>query len=145
MRLLCVGRHRFLADHIAALFRDAGADTQACVGLECAATLAAGNAPDAVLCEYDLLATNPLADWERDPTLASVPVIAVSLTRRPQEACAFDVNGIAGFLYLPTLDREVALRTLASSMERGAQPQSDRFLRYTLPSAAHEHAPGARA
>jgi len=70
--------------------------------------------PDAVICDYDLLATISLTEWERDPTLSDVPVIAVSLTRHPGEAHLLDVNGIAGFLYLPTLDREDARRLLAA-------------------------------
>lgn len=132
MRLLCVGRHALLADHIASVFRDAGAETQPVVGLGEAAEAASASPPDAVLCEYDLLATNPLSGWERDPILGDVPVIAVSLTRRPEEACAFDVNGISGFLYLPSLDQEAAMRTLAGLARRvtGELPVD---VRYTLP------------
>lgn len=120
MRLLCVGRHAYLAEHIASLFRAGGAVANPVVGLDRAARHAATEAPDVVLCEYDLLATNPLGAWERDPVLSRVPVVAVSLTRRPHEACAFDINGIAGFLYLPTLDHEAALRTLGALVARGA-------------------------
>ena len=120
MRLLCVGRHAYLAEHIAALFRARGAEACPVVGLDMAAQRACADAPDVVLCEYDLLATNPLGAWERDPVLSRVPVVAVSLTRRPHEACAFDVNGIAGFLYLPTLDHDAALRTLSALAARGA-------------------------
>ena len=133
MKVLCVGRHALLADHIASLFRDAGADTHAAVGLAEGATLAATMMPDAVLCDYDLLATNSLASWEGDPALATVPVVAVSLNRRPEEACAFDVNGIAGFLYLPTLDRGAALRTLAGLTRRSDAPAA-------LPVHAERHA-----
>lgn len=120
MRLLCVGRHAYLAEHIASLFRARGAEACPVVGLEVAARQACADAPDVVLCEYDLLATNPLGAWERDPALSRIPVVAVSLTRRPHEACAFDVNGIAGFLYLPTLDHDAALRTLGALAARGA-------------------------
>lgn len=112
MRVLCVGRHALLADHIASVFRSVGTETRPVVGLREAAEVAARELPDAVLCDYDLLATNPLTAWEQDPVLADLPVVAVSLTRRPDEACAFDVNGISGFLYLPTLDRDAALRML---------------------------------
>jgi hypothetical protein len=69
--------------------------------------------PDAVICDYELLATMPLADWESDPVTGRVPLIAVSLTRHPGEAHLLDINGIAGFLYLPTLDLEDARRLLA--------------------------------
>jgi hypothetical protein len=70
--------------------------------------------PDAVICDYDLLATMPIASWESDPAVADVPVIAVSLTRHPGEAHVLDVNGIAGFLYLPTLEADDAQRLLAA-------------------------------
>jgi hypothetical protein len=59
-----------------------------------------------------LLATLSLEAWERDPLLSRLPVIGVSLTRRPNEVHLLDVNGIAGFLYLPTLDRDCAMRML---------------------------------
>lgn len=120
MNVLCIGRHALLADHIASLFREAGAHTYPAVGLAEAAELAVQRRPDAVLCDYDLLATNSLEPWERDQRIASIPVVAVSLTRRPDEACAFDVNGIAGYLYLPTLDREAALAALAGLARRRA-------------------------
>lgn len=138
MKLLCVGRHRFLADHIAALFAETGADTRAVVGLPLAAEVACADVPDVVLCDYDLLATNPLGEWERDPALGKLPVVAVSLTRRPHEACAFDVNGIAGFLYLPTLDRSAALRTLAALTHRTATDPAVAG-HYSLPLPASEH------
>lgn len=136
MRLLCVGRHAFLAEHIAALFREVGAETYPVVGLGRAAELAATGAPDVVICEYDLLATNPLGAWERDAALSQIPVVAVSLTRRPHEACAFDVNGIAGFLYLPTLDRDAALRTLESLALRTREPKPASAQGYSLPLPA---------
>jgi hypothetical protein len=44
-----------------------------------------------------------------------MPVIAVSLTRRPHEAHLLDVNGIAGFLYLPLLDRDAAMRIISAA------------------------------
>jgi hypothetical protein len=44
--------------------------------------------------------------------LSKTPVIAVSLTRRPQEAHLLDVNGIGGFLYLPLLDGDSAMRVI---------------------------------
>lgn len=115
---MCVGRHALLADHIASVFRAAGIATRPVVGLREAAEVAAAELPDAILCDYDLLATNPLTAWEQDPVLADLPVVAVSLTRRPDEACAFDVNGISGFLYLPTLDRDAALRMLSGLARR---------------------------
>lgn len=114
MRALCVARHRFLSEHLCRFFESFGLDTIPCVGIQDAARLVPVHEPDAVICDYDLLATISLTEWERDPTLSDVPVIAVSLTRHPGEAHLLDVNGIAGFLYLPTLDREDARRLLAA-------------------------------
>lgn len=56
-----------------------------------------------------------LEAWERDELLSRTAVIAVSLTRRPPEAQLLDVNGIAGFLYLPMLDAETAGRIIAAA------------------------------
>jgi hypothetical protein len=67
-----------------------------------------------VICEYELLATLSLEAWEKT-RCSRMPVIAVSLTRHPQEAHLLDINGIGGFLYLPTLDRDAALRLISAA------------------------------
>ncbi|MBA3890652.1 MAG: hypothetical protein H0X64_08980 [Gemmatimonadaceae bacterium] len=144
MKLLCVGRHQFLADHIASLFRETGVDARPVVGLAGAAEVATSEIPDVVLCEYDLLATNPLGSWEDDAVLSQLPVVAVSLTRRPHEACAFDINGIAGFLYLPTLDREAAARTLAALARRTPDVNPVSPGAYTLPPVPTDRPATAR-
>ena len=118
MRVLCVGRHRYLSEHLCRFFECLGLDAIPCVGIREAATLVPVDDPDAVICDYDLLATMSLADWERDPSVSDVPVVAVSLTRHPGEDHLLDVNGIAGFLYLPTLDREDARRLFAAIRPR---------------------------
>jgi DNA-binding NarL/FixJ family response regulator len=115
MRVLCVGRHPFLSDHLCRFFVALGMDARPVVGLDAAIDAAPDYEPDAVVCDYDLLATISLDGWERDPLLSRLPVIAVSLTRRPEEVHLLDVNGIAGFLYLPTLEREQALRMLRAA------------------------------
>src|SRR5437762_11947105 len=122
MRVLCVGRHPFLSAHLARFFDALGVSTQPVVGLDEAIEAAATYQPDAVVCEYDLLATIPLDGWERDPLLSRLPVIAVSLTRRPGEVHLLDVNGIAGLRYLPTLEHEQALQMLnaAAAWRRAA-------------------------
>ena len=112
MRVLCIGRHPFLSEHLCRFFESLGLDAIPCIGIEQAATMVPVHETDAVICDYDLLATMPLANWEHDPALANVPMIAVSLTRHPGEAHLLDTNGIAGFLYLPTLDPEDARRLL---------------------------------
>lgn len=115
MRVLCVARHEFLSGHLCRFFAALGVETQPVVGLPAAIDAAAEHKADAVICDYDLLATVALDSWERDPLLSRLPVIAVSLTRRPTEMHVLDVNGIAGFLYLPTLEREQALRVLGAA------------------------------
>jgi hypothetical protein len=120
MRVLCVARHGVLSDHLASLFRGFGADTCSAVGLAEAVGAARSFAPQAVICDYDLLATVSLSAWERDPHLARVPIVAVSLTRRPDEVQALDINSVAGFVYLPSLEREDGVRLLAALSGRGA-------------------------
>jgi hypothetical protein len=115
---LCVGRHQFLSDHLGLFFRELGLDTNCAVGVDGAVVAARRTRPDVVVCDYDLLATAPLEDWERDEVLSRTPVVAVSLTRRPDEAHPLDVNGIAGFLYLPGLSSEEALAVVAGASRR---------------------------
>ncbi len=112
MQAFCVGRHTYIAEHIGRFFARFGLATVPVVGLDGALRLAGSVQPDLVLCEYDLLATQSLAALEQHPTLARVPMVAVSLTRRPNEVHLLDVNGIAGFLYLPTLQPADAARVL---------------------------------
>jgi hypothetical protein len=131
MRVLCIGRHGVLSDHLASLFRGFGAETCSAVGLAEALVAARSFAPQAVICDYDLLATVSLTAWERDPQLARVPIVAVSLTRRPDEVHALDVNNIAGFVYLPSLERDDGVRLLAALSGRGASGGSMRTRRDT--------------
>lgn len=114
MRALCVGRHRYLSDHLARYFGELGVVTYSAVGLEGAVAAARQAPPDVMICDYDLLATIPLGDVEIDPVLSRTPVLAVSLTRRPEEVHLLDINGIAGFLYLPTLTPHAAMRVLGA-------------------------------
>lgn len=114
MRMLCVARHPYLSEHFCRYFDQLGIDAIPCVGLADATSRIAADAPDAVICDYDLLATAPRATWQSDPVLANVPIIAVSLTRHPGDAHLLDAGGIAGFLYLPTLEPEDAHRVLAA-------------------------------
>ena len=115
MRALCVGRHQYLSDHLSLYFRDAGLETVSAVGIDGALEAAREVHPEIVLCDYDLLVSAPLDRWEQDAVVSRVPIIAVSLTRRPTEVHLLDINGIAGFLYLPTLDRETVQRVLGGA------------------------------
>ena len=115
LRALCVGRHRFLGDHFARFFATLGIDTKHATGLYDALEVSRTFQPEVVICEYEVLATLSLEAWEQDELLSRMPVIAVSLTRRPHEAHLLDVNGIAGFLYLPLLDRDTAMRIISAA------------------------------
>src|SRR5687767_2917727 len=109
---LCVGRHRFLSDHLGLYFSKIGLRTACVVGLDEALSAVRASTPDVVIGDYDLRAAIALDVWEHEAAFARVPVIAVSLTRRPEEMHLLDVNGIGGFLYLPTLAPQAALRVL---------------------------------
>ncbi|HEY9449086.1 MAG TPA: hypothetical protein VIQ60_05005 [Gemmatimonadaceae bacterium] len=119
MRAVCISRHRILSDHVCSIFRDTGVECQPVVGFQEGMTVTRSVFPDVVICDYDLLVAAPLADWERDPLLSEVPIIAVSLTRRPEEAHLADTNGIAGFLYLPLLADGDAVRMVKAACARG--------------------------
>src|SRR6266550_9323847 len=118
LRALCVALHCFLSEHIARYFAQMGIATMTAVGLDAAVMVAGEVSPDVVICDYDVLATIPLEKWEHDLLLSNTPVIAVSLTRHAEELHLLDVNGIAGFLYLPTLEQAPALRILHAAATR---------------------------
>jgi CheY-like chemotaxis protein len=107
-----------LSEHLARYFAKMGIVTTNAVGLDSALEAVGEVAPDVVICDYDLLATIPLEKWENDGLLSRTPVIAVSLTRHAEELHLLDVNGIAGFLYLPTLERAPALKILHAAAAR---------------------------
>ena len=139
MRALCVGRHKFLSEHLSQYFAALGVETQAAVGLAAAVEAAHQDAPDVVVCDYDLLATTPLGCWERDALLSRRPVLAVSLTRRPEDINLLDVNSIAGFLYLPAMDGPTVLGVLRAAARGGRTP--DRVGAWAAPSLSPSPAP----
>ena len=118
LRALCVARHSFLSEHIARYFAAMGLATTDAVGLDSAAKAAKDISPDVVICDYDVLAAIPLQEWEDDVLLSNTPIIAVSLTRNAEELQLLEANGIAGFLYLPTLEQAPALRILRAAAAR---------------------------
>lgn len=118
LRALCVARHSFLSEHIARYFAQMGIATTNAVGLDSAMKVAAAASPDVVICDYDVLASVPRQEWDDDLLLSSTPIIAVSLTRHAEELHLLDVDGIAGFLYLPTLEQVPALRILHAAVAR---------------------------
>jgi len=118
LHALCVARHSFLSEHIARYFAEMGVVTSNAVGLDSAEALSAEASPDVVICDYDVLANVPLEGWEQNPLLSGRPVIAVSLTRRAEELHLFDLEGIAAFLYLPTLQQAAALQIMTAAASR---------------------------
>src|SRR2546423_13668739 len=118
LRSLCIARHCFLSEHIARYFAQMGVVTTNAAGIDPAADSVGDVAPDVVICDYDVLANLPLERWENNALLSKIPVIAVSLTRRAEELHLFDINGIAGFLYLPTLEQAPAMQILRAAASR---------------------------
>jgi hypothetical protein len=104
-----------------------GVVTSHAVGLESTRS-GLSSTPDVVICDYDLLASVPLEQWENDGLLSNTPVVAVSLTRQSEELHLFNSSGIAGFLYLPTLEETPALKILRAAAARSkfklASPQA---------------------
>jgi DNA-binding NarL/FixJ family response regulator len=127
MLLLCISRHRYLSEHICTLFAAPEFTTVSAVGFDDGLELARQRRPDVVVCDYDLLATTPLGKWEADKVAGGVPVLAVSMTRRPEEAHLLDINGIAGFLYLPTIEPEHAHAVVRAAAAGRIRPPVDLF------------------
>lgn len=138
MRAVCIARHRFLSEHISSIFNAIGIDSVPAVGFDEGTRLARAEVPDLVICDYDLLVCAPLYEWERDVVLGVVPIIAVSLTRRPEEAHLMDANGIAGFLYLPVIDDSAVARIVHAATARRIRPPTDAF-RWTMDTSPVEH------
>jgi DNA-binding NarL/FixJ family response regulator len=116
--VVCVARHEYLASHIARFFENDEVCTVGVVGVQGAVESTRSCAPDVVVCEYELLTTQPLDEWECDEVLRNTPIVAVSLTRRSNELVPLDCNGIAGFLYLPTLDSANARKLVRAAASR---------------------------
>ena len=114
MRVLCVGRHAYLSEHLCRYFRDLGAECDHVVGAASVVAAAARFEPHIVISDSELL-TAPLLDgWSDEAVLSGTPVLAVSLTRRPEEAGP-PLPGLAAVIYLPALDRAKGLAMLAGA------------------------------
>ena len=118
MRLLCVGRHAYLSEHLCRYFQELGADCTAAVGASEALNLVSRYEPHAVVCDCDLITPTLLDEWAVEPRMTDVPLIAVSLTRRPEELPPVELLGVAGVLYLPALERSQVLALLAGAHRR---------------------------
>ena len=124
MRLLCVGRHAYLSEHLCRYFRGLGADCSAAVGLSEALSLVTRYEPHVIVCDCDLITPALLDEWAANPQMVDVPLLAVSLTRRPEELPPVELMGVAGVLYLPSVDRPQA-RRCASPARRLAADRLD--------------------
>ena len=137
MRLLCVARHAFLSDHLCRYFGAMHVQCETAVGMEGARVAARAFEPHLIVAESELLSPSVLAGWSAEAALADVPVLAVSLTRRPDESLPVELSGLAGVIYLPTLDREAALALLDVTMKpRGVDlpPGASITTRFTAPT-----------
>ena len=92
-----------------------GIETRAAVGMQGAPVESGDFQPDVVICEYELLATLSIEAIERDAILSRRPLIAVSLSKRPAEAQVTDMSGIGGFLYLPLIEPDQAMRVIRAA------------------------------
>jgi hypothetical protein len=70
--------------------------------------------PHLVVSDYDLITASLLDAWAADAALVDVPVLAVSLTRRPDDASPVESTGLAAVIYLPSLDAHRAASLLAA-------------------------------
>jgi hypothetical protein len=139
MRLLCIGRHEYLSEHLCRFFRDLGTQCEPAVGIGDAVTVASAFEPHLIVAECDLLSPVVLDRWSREPVLSDVPVLAVSFTRRTEENISADLCGLAGVIYLPALDRASALSLLEGVRRpRGVDVPQDAFISLSRqPAATH--------
>jgi hypothetical protein len=117
MRVLCVGRHAYLSEHLSRYFRGLGAECEPVVGSAAVASAAERFEPHLVVSDSSLLTPSLLEAWRHTAVLAETPVLAVSLTRRPDDAGPERANE-GGVVYLPALDRAQALALLAGAYRR---------------------------
>ena len=126
--MLCVGRHAFLSEHLCRVFGAAGALCEPVVGTNAVSPAAARFEPQVIICEGDLLTSTVLEGWARERTLTDVPVLAVTLTPRPDDMAPAELPGTdsAATIYLPALNRaQVAALLESARSPRGvsAPPQ----------------------
>jgi molybdopterin-guanine dinucleotide biosynthesis protein A len=130
-----VGRHAFLSEHLCRVFSDAGADCEPVVGAAEALRRASELEPHAVVCDCDLITPALLDSWAAEAALAQVPVLAVSLTRRPEESMPADLCGLAAVIYLPSIEREHIV-TLLAGLPRARGVTAPPAWRMSAPAAS---------
>ncbi|MEP6989838.1 MAG: hypothetical protein ABJA80_02830 [bacterium] len=137
MRLLCVGRHEYLSEHLCRFFSAPDVQCEPVVGGQAAVRGAVEFEPHLVVAESDLLTPSVLAAWMSEDALRDVPVMAVSLTHRPGECVTPDGTGVNGVLYLPALDRADALAlVIGARRPRGVDAPRHADVSIPQPAAA---------
>ncbi len=107
------------------------------VGVEGARVVARSFEPHLVVAECELLNPSVLETWSMEGALSDVPVLAVSLTRRPEESLTSEHCGLGG-VYLPTLDRDSVLALLDGAMKpRGVRAPQDASIAERFTAATH--------
>jgi hypothetical protein len=112
-----------LRDHVVRLWTGFGVATDGRVGLgadDQQPASKAGVKYDAILCDYDLLASLTPEECADSPTLRDTPIIATSLNHRADELPVLGLPGVVGFLYMPELTRESALAALDEGRGRSS-------------------------
>jgi CheY-like chemotaxis protein len=117
MRVLCVARHQILSEHLGRFFERFDVATAPVVGMRQARASIATHDPDVALCDYDLLTPTQLELWRADRAARAVPIVAVSMTKRPHEVTMIEERGVVAFVYLPTLQPATA-RALFAALRR---------------------------
>jgi hypothetical protein len=141
MRVLCVGRHAFLSEHLCRVFGAAGAHCEPVVGMNAVSQAAARFEPQVVICEGDLLTSTVLESWARERSLTDVPVIAVTLTPPPDDKIPAELPGTdAAAIYLPSLNRlQVAALLDSARTPRGVSAPLQWRLHDESASASAHH------
>ncbi|CAN5846026.1 hypothetical protein BH11GEM2_BH11GEM2_28350 [soil metagenome] len=139
MRLVCVSRHQFLSEHLCRVFGALGVQCEPVVGVAAAVVTAEQFEPHLLVVEDALLSPSVLDEWAIMEAMRDVPVLAVSLTRRPEEVMAVSPSGIAGVIYLPALDRDAAIALMECARRpRGvAVPVDGNVALFRSPSMLH--------
>lgn len=140
MRVLCVGRHAFLSEHLCRVFGAVGALCEPVVGTAAVPAAATRFEPSVVVCEGDVLTPHVLVSWAQESSLAGVPVLAVSMTPRPDDVFPADLSAgdAAAVVYLPSLDRGQLAALLATVCQPRGVSAPDQWRLGDEPASAHQ-------
>ncbi|MBA3672519.1 MAG: hypothetical protein H0W68_10935 [Gemmatimonadaceae bacterium] len=138
MRVLCVGRHAFLSDHLCRYFGGTGAECQPVVGTKQVLSAASRFEPHVIIGDSELLTPALLDAWAQEPAMRDIPVLAVSLTRPPDEVPSGIASCPTAVIYLAGLDAAAAMRLLSGARRaRGVSLPEGVSLAHAAHVAAH--------